>query len=431
MKMRVRAGLMLVVALAIMGLASCDHYNCNSGPILSGSCTAGSSGLGSSGSTGSATAAFVFVADSAGTGTTGTIDGYTLNTSASTFLATPSYTAPATPLGDFGVGMVVAQEQFLYTGYGSTNQIFGWSIGSGGTLTAISGSPYSATFMDSVPNGFGAQSFITNPAGTLLFFSTFPNVYVYQIGTGGALTAATGSPFTAPFQGNLAVDGLGNYLYITETAGNHTGTAVAAYAIGSGCTTAGSSCTLTLVPGSPFAFPMWQVQGEPTGNFLIGTTGQNVAVNGTDDDHLYVFSITQSGTSAGAITAVSGSPFATQNPPLSIAVQSNTGGNLVYSFGVADTDLAFNPVEAYTISSAGALTAASGSPFTDAALGDQGALDQSGAFLFVYGGVVASGTNTVTYQMGALDVASGGALSQPTSTLMLTSGGFFAVTDPQ
>jgi hypothetical protein len=51
--------------------------------------------------------------------------------------------------------------------------------------------------------------------------------------------------------------------------------------------------------------------------------------------------------------------------------------------------------------------------------------------MFTYGGILDSSTNIVTYQMGAFDVASGGALKQPTSTLTLASGGFFAVTDPQ
>ena len=438
MKMRVQTGFISIVALAMMGLAGCDHYVCSSGANFGGTaCTSSGSGLGTQGSGGSATAAFVFVADAAGTGSAGTIDGYTLNTTASTFGATPSYVAPTTPLNDSGVGMVVAQEKYLYTGYGSTLQIFGWTIGTDGSLTAVSGSPYSAPFMDFVATGFGTQKLATNPAGTLLFFSAFgsphDDIYVYQIGAGGALTAVSGSPFSAPFVGNLATDGLGNYLYLTQALDDHTGSAVAAFAI---ATTGASAGALTPVVGSPFTgvdYKMWQVQGEPTGKFLIGTSGNSAATgfSGTDDDHLYVFSIAQSGADAGAITPVSGSPFATQSSPLSIAVQPNASGNLVYSFGLADNDLAFNPVEGYTISSTGTLTAASGSPFTAAALGDLGAFDQSGAFLFTYGGVIDSSTQVVSYQMGAFSVASGGALTEPTSTLSLTSGGFFAVTDPQ
>jgi hypothetical protein len=428
MRMQVRVGFMMIVA-AMMALTGCDHYNCSSGATFGGSCTASGSGLGTT-TSGSATAAFVFVADATGSTSNGTIDGYTLNTSSSAFGPTSSYTAPSTPLNDGGVGMVVAQSKYLYTGFGLTNQIFGWTIGSAGTLTALSGSPYSAPFMQFVPTGFGTQSIITNPAGTLLFFSaeetgtgTFaPQVFVYQINTDGSLTAVQGSPFAVPFTGNLATDGLGKYLYITEALGNHTGSPeIAGYSIG-------STGALSLISGSPFTgsnFNMWQVQGEPTGKYMIGTTGQSVALNGLDNDALYVFTI---GTS-GALTE--SSSVTTEFSPLSIAVQPNTNGDLVYTFGLTDDRSAFNSVEGYTINSNGTLTVLTDSPFSNASVGDLGAFDQSGAFLFIYGVVDNLSTNTIVPQMGAFSVASGGDLSEPASTLTLTSPGFFAVTDPQ
>ena len=235
MKKRVQASLTLIVALAMMGLASCDHYNCGNGATFgSSTCTASGSGLGTTGTTGSTTAAFVFVSDAAGTGTTGTIDGYTLDTSASTFSATPSYIAPTTPQGDTGVGMVVAQKKYLFTGFGSTNTIYGWSIGSDGSLTTLNGSPYSAPFMSFALSGAGTTNVVTNPAGTIMYFAAGfqDKVYGYQIGSDGSLTAASGSPFSVPFGGNMTTDGLGKYLYITEAFSNHTGSQIAAYSIG-------------------------------------------------------------------------------------------------------------------------------------------------------------------------------------------------------
>jgi 6-phosphogluconolactonase len=430
MTIRVRTGLILTLALAIMGLASCDHYVCGSGALFgSSTCTAGTVGVSQNGG-GSTSAAYAFVVD-AGTSAGGTIDGYTLNTSASTFTATPSYTPPAIPGDDFGTGMVVAQSQYLYAGFGSTNQIYGWTVSSTGALTTIGGSPYAAAYMDTVGLGLGSVSVITNPAGTLLFFAdTFQDkIYVYQIGSGGVLTAVTGSPFAVPFEPvNMTTDGLGNYLYVTEASSNHTGSEIGAYSIGAGS----SLGVLAPVVGSPFVYPMWQVQGEPTGKYLIGTTGKNFDLNGADDDNLYVFAITQSGTDAGAIAPVSGSPFATAFSPFSIAVQPNTNGNLVYSFGLNDTLTGFNSTEGYAINaSTGALTAVADSPFSNAALGTWGQFDQSGEFLFIFGGVYNLGTQVTTYQLSALDVGSGGALTQPTSTLSLTTGGVWAVTDPK
>src|SRR5271155_1362058 len=327
MTKRVRVDFLLIVALATLGLASCDHYNCsNTLNFASSTCTSSSiSNPGGSGSGGSATAALVFAVDE-GTGSGGTIDGFTLDTTANTFQATPSYTAPAIPQNDGGVGMVVAQKQFLYAGFGTVGEIFGWTISPTGSLTAIAGSPFSAPFLGHFGAGVGEANMITNPAGTMLFASDTldSEIFVFQIGSGGVLTPATPASVTIPlgFQPmNLGTDGAGKYLYaVNGTFSTHTGSEVAAFVIG-------STGTLTPVPGSPFAFPMWLVKGEPTGNFLIGTTGKAAFDSGTDDDHLYVFSITQSGATAGAITPVSGSPFPTVFSPFSIAVQSDTGGD--------------------------------------------------------------------------------------------------------
>jgi hypothetical protein len=176
---------------------------------------------------------------------------------------------------------------------------------------------------------------------------------------------------------------------------------------------------------------MWQVNGEPTGQYLIGTSGNSVVQSGVDDDHLYVFSISQSGANAGAIAPVTGSPFATQYSPFGIAVQSNSNGNLVYSFSFNDAASAFNPIEGYAISSTGTLTADTNSPFSGVAEGSWGQFDQSGAFLFVYSSYINESTGDVVTQLGPIDVGTGGALTQPISTLSLATPGFWVVTDPQ
>ncbi len=410
MRMRVRAGLMLMTAAVMMSLVGCDHYNCSTGATFGGSsCTSTGSGLGSNGSTGSVTAAYAYAVDTAGT-----IDGFTLDTGASTFQTIASYTAPTVPTNDQGYGMAVAQKLYLYTAFVGTGQIFGWTIGSTGTLTAISGSPFSAPYLDGIGGSQGPQDMIVNPAGTLLFVDNVnaEGIYVYSIGSGGVLTVVNGSPFPVGFfPGNLATDGLGKYLYVTSATN---GSEIAAYSIG-------TSGTLTPVVGSPFAYPMLQVQGDPTGGYLIGTKG---ALSG--DSHLYVFSIAQSGSNAGAITQTQA--VTTVYAPYSIAVQPNTGGNLVYSFSINATDTGYNPIEGYQLSN-GTLTAVAGSPFSNVSDGAYAEFDQSGAFLFPYSSVVNESTNTVTTTLGVLDVASGGALTQPISPATLGSQGFFAVTD--
>ena len=133
---------------------------------------------------------------------------------------------------------------------------------------------------------------------------------------------------------------------------------------------------------------------------------------------------------SGAISPVSGSPFSTQFSPFTIAVQPNSGGNLVYSFGINDTDTGYNPIEGYQINATtGALTAVSGSPFSGGTEGYWGQFDQSGTFLLDYSSIIDQGTNTVVTTLGAFDVSSVGALTQPFSPLTLTTGGYWTITD--
>ncbi|MFZ0733441.1 MAG: hypothetical protein WAM79_14025 [Candidatus Sulfotelmatobacter sp.] len=421
MTLKARLLLSLMAVGVTMSLSGCGHYTCGA-TFGNSTCTSSGGGINQGGGGTTSDTAFAFAVDTAGT-----IDGYTLDATNSTFGTTANYSAPAIPTQDSGSGMVIAQEKYLYVAFPSTFQIFGYTIDASGGLTVMSGGPIGANYLSVAPGTQnGTQNMITNPAGTLLFVASgiSNQIYVYQIGSSGGLTAASGSPFTIPFlAANLAVDGLGKYLYITQNLGSHTGLQIAAYSIG-------SSGGLTAVQGSPFAFPMWQVAADPSGKYLIGTSGLSVPFNGVDDYHLYVYSIQQSGSNAGALTAVSGSPFTTDYSPFAIAMQPNSSGNLVYSFSINDTDSEYNSVEGFSLdSTSGSLTALSGSPFSGVSDGSWGQFDQSGAYLFVYGGIVNNGT--VTSSIGALNIGSGGILTEPTSQLTLPTSGFWAVTDPQ
>jgi len=419
MTMRVRAGLMLMLALAMMGLGSCGHYNCATSLFSTCSTTTTTPPP-----TGSATA-FAFAVDQ-----TGTINGYTLNTTAGTLATTPSFTAPAIPSGDPGVGIVVAQKQFVYAMFEAENKVYGWSINATtGALALLSGFPLTLTVNAPIVT-YNEYNLATNPAGTLLFISDTANsrIFVYQIAATGALMAATNSPFTTGLvqPGNLTTDGLGRYLYVTALASNHQGGGVLGYSIGTG-TNVG---VLTLLTGSPFAFPMWQLQGDPSGTFLIGTTGSTVHFSGADDKHLYVFNILASGTTPGAISEVAGSPFTTQFSPFNIAVSpapASGGIEFLYSFSINDSGT-YNAIEGYQLdTTTGLLSAIAGSPFTTLATGHWGQFDQSGTLLFVYSDVLGGATST---QLAPLAVSSTGLLTQPIPSLTLATPGYWVVTDP-
>lgn len=400
----------------------------------------GGGGSGGGGGGGSSTpTTFAYTIDQGGT-----IDGYVFSNSGGTFttISSSTYTAPTIPANGGGVGMVVAQQQYLYAALADDNEIYGYTIGASGSLTAMSSSPFTAPYLSNYASGVGQANMITNPLGTLLFVSDElgESIYVYQIGTGGTLTEVSGSPFACPggfIPMNLTTDGLGKYLYaVNGDYTTHQGSGIAAFSIGTG-TNLG---VLTAVTGSPFTgtgFNMWQLKGEPTGQFLVGTTGSSAAggFSGSDDDNLYVFSIAQSSAaSPGAIAQLSGSPFATEFSPFTIAGQSNTNGNLFYSFSFTDAGV-LNPIEGYAISSAGALTADGGSPFNLSNSnytweGTWGQFDQSGGYLFVYLSYYNS-SNELVAQIAPLAVASDGTLTEPANPVALTTPGFWAVTDPE
>ena len=411
MATKVRVLLSLAAAVIAMSLSGCGHYTCGT-TFGNGTCTSsGGGGISQGGGGGTGTVdAYAFIANN------GAIEELTLDATGGTLLDTPNYTSPIVPTVPTG-WIAVAQKKYVYATYLSVGQIYGWTLGADGSLTAINGSPFSAPFLST---GFSSpQTLITNPAGTLLFVpNVFPNsVYVYQIGSNGGLTLASGSPVTLPFEPqNLAVDGLGKYLYIGDYVNGFSSDQIAAYSI------AGTGA-LTPVPGSPFISPagtlefsMFQMAGESSGKYMIGTTSSFY----TPDNHLYVFNIQQTGSNAGALTPATGSPFVTTYSPYSIAVQPNSGGDLLYSFSASTTG-PDNPVEGFQLNTSnGALTAIAGSPFQ--ATGFLGQFDQSGQFLFVEDGS--------TSTMAVYNVGASSALTTPVATVSWNQGSW-TVSDPQ
>jgi hypothetical protein len=374
MTIRVRGFLTVITALAMMGLASCDHYNCNSGATFgSSSCTPSGSGLGGGGGALNAAAFDFFLA--AG-GLDGSLDAAFVDTS-SNFTVIPNFVSrTVTGSGGFG-GMVVVQKQWLYLAYGT--EVDAYAIDrTTGALTPLTTSPF-------VYTGTEAYSSTTDPGGNFLFVTGANDhqVWVFAINqTTGALTTVGSYP-TGIFAAYPATDGLGKYLYVS--AGN-LGGAVDVFSISpAGSSTPGS---LTPLAGNPFSVAVAVLQGEPTGQFMLGVSG-NGANNGVgSDNHIYVYSINQS---TGALTLV-GSPFATTYIPATLAVHPT--GKLVYTFN--QTGSGTSPMEGFTFN-AGVLTPLASSPFT-AITAPAGEFDQSGAYLFMHPGtsLTVAGVDTTT-----------------------------------
>ncbi len=143
---------------------------------------------------------------------------------------------------------------------------------------------------------------------------------------------------------------------------NESDNTVSAYSID---TTAGA---LTAVPGSPFpagTLPI-SVTVDPTGHFVY-------VANGFDND-VSAYSIDPA---SGALTAVPGSPFPAGSSPSSVTVDPT--GHFVY---VANFD--GNDVLAYSIDPAtGALTPVPGSPFPAGSSPNSVTVDPTGHFVYV------------------------------------------------
>ncbi|MBZ5684536.1 MAG: beta-propeller fold lactonase family protein [Acidobacteriia bacterium] len=384
MTMKGRVLLVGIVMLAEMWLVGCGHYNCGT-TFGASSCSAGNSGL-NQGNGNTTKGTYLLIANAGG------IQGEVLDPTAKTINITPGFGTVSTPgtnniPGDW---MVVAGGKFMYSAYSGSGLIFGWTLNGTGTITAISGvTPLSALYLFTNTSA-GTQAMVANPAGTLLFVLDQNNeqVDVYQIGSTGALSSNPAiiqlpSGFR-PY--NLAVDGQGKFLYISNIVGLLT-TEVAVYNI--------SSATLN----PPVAMTLQQMQGEASGTYMIGTRA-DIA---TFDNNLHVMSINSS---TGALTEV-GTGLPTTDTPALVAVQPNPGGTLVYSFGFGST------IEGASFNlTTGSLTPILGSTAT----GISGEFDPSGKYLFV---VEDTSNPTV---LDAFDVSASSTLTTPLANVPWAPG---------
>jgi len=355
-----------------MGLSGCGHYTCGA-TFGNSTCTPSGGGLGGGGGNTSGNAAYVYYVG------TGLVGGLQLDSS-QTLTAIPNFVSPTFPLNYTASGATVAGKKFVYVPSVATSELFAWSISSTGGLTAVGGSPFSAPWAAGMATGVEPlkSSIIASPDGTLLFVADAMDneILVFTIDSAGVLTPVAGSPFTTagllqPW--NLATDGLGHFLYVTEGNVDGEGVAMAVFTINAGVLSGG-----TLLPSN---MNMWQVQGDPSGKFMIGTKGET----GNHPSHLldaalHVFNIDPA---SGVLTETATSPVPTPNGPTGVLIHPN--GKLVYDFNVSNVTNFDGPADGFQLDpTTGALTPLATSPFTNLSLQYGGYFDQSGKYIFVH-----------------------------------------------
>ena len=373
MAMKVRVLLSSGVVLITMWLVGCGHYVCGT-TFGSSTCTASGGGISQGGTgTGGAVAYGYFVDFNGGGMALQKLD----MGSGGTFTDISAFTPPTLPKQP--KQMVIVNKKFLYLA-SSDGTLMATQINStDGYLTLVPNSPYTVVGGDSITSDpAGKYVFVGDPAGQ--------RISVFTVNLDGSLTAVVGSPFStsgmAPWV--LTTDGLGKYLYASD--GGASGL-LGAFVIG-------STGALTPVIGNPFSiFPALTIAGEASGKFLLGVTGLS------GDNHLHVLGI---GT-GGVIAEVTGSPFTTVYPPVSLTVHPS--GTFVYTFN-GDVFGALDPIEGYQINnSTGALTVVSGSPFNLSAAA--GPIEQTGKFMFALGITPISGTADSTVTPFNIDTSTG------------------------
>lgn len=401
MNTRVRVLFSLVAVMVTVGLSACGHYVCKA-TFGASTCTPAGGGIGGGGGAGGGTisaanaTALVYYMSS------GSIQGAGIG--GSTFAPLAGYTAASIPAGF--ADLMLVTKKYVYVPMGNST-VQGFSIArTTGALTAIPGSPFTATGSGGTTDGAW-----TDPQGRFLFVGSEVSgaIWVFQINpTTGALTETAGSPFFAPSSADImTVDASGKFLYVGQGSPS---SSVAAFSIDQ------TTGALTPILGSPFNLGVAQIRASLTGEFLLGVAQIQDSGASATDTHIHAFSLNPV---TGVPTEVSGSPFATSSAPFDFAISPN--GKFVYTVGTDTIKAVTGAIEGFQMDlTSGALTKLAGSPFTALPTASQCFFDQSGADL------VCSSTSSTLFVLGASSTT--GALTNVAT--LSGSGGFpFGVTD--
>jgi len=233
-------------------------------------------------------------------------------------------------------GTSSSASKFLYANFNSsTNYVGAYSIGSDGTLTEISGSPFATG--GSSGYGYYASNRIAIARTKKLLFATNANdntISVFSIDSGTGALTLIGSPVasggTMNYSGSLSVDAGENFLF----AANGSNSSISVFSIA-------SNGTLTAVSGSPFLL----AENNDIAGISLNTSGSMLYV-AQPNGGITVLSVASDGT----LTEISGSPF------------DYTGNGYIVSFAFISDSLAVsgaystgtgNDVTSYSVASDG------------------------------------------------------------------------------
>jgi len=331
------------------------------------------------------------------------------------------------------------------SGSTSVYTLNGYTVGTG-TLTKLSGFPLSLSFPPS--------AIVVNPANSVLYVGGEGVIYGYTISSAGALTAITTSGSAALATANVVsmqVSPDGGWLFALDSDGvtidefqiASTGLLTAAtgasYAVTSAGTVVPTSITISPSTSNAYLAISLGTGGDLLYSYSASTGAMtelvqvNLPSTTSSSDQAAVFNaagtilyIARSGTgggvvpytigSGGALTLVTGSPFATGNGSASLVIDGT--GDYLYVGNKVD-----GTISAFSIASTGVLTALSGSPYASGAGIASLGRDNSGDYILAanIGGSPDVGMysfdTTVAGKLDSVTTASTGDTEEPAGAL--------------
>jgi len=295
-----------------------------------------------------------------------------------------------TGVAPFGVAMS-PDGKYLYVTDGEANTVSVFSIASDGSIDPIPQSPFAT---GNTPWGVAVS-----PDGEHLYVANngTNKVSAYSIASNGSLSAVPGSP--VPTGGKnpngIALTPDGKHLYVSNLNSRN----VSAFSIA-------SDGSLSPVAGSPF------LSGSTARPAVVSPDGKYLYV-GTADEDIWVYSIGAD----GALTPIAGSPFYTEGQSLGLGMTPD--GAHLYGAHVGWGD----NVWGYSIGSDGALSPLSGSPFpTGSWRGHSVAVTPDSKFLY--------SSSTGFHHISAYSIAANGNLSMIGSPVSTGNGPMQLVVTP-
>jgi 6-phosphogluconolactonase len=209
--------------LIVMDTAGAYLYVANSGSVDISAFSIGSNGLltsvGSPTSIGmtpdnmalsSSGILYVTGSTTEGAGSIGLVEAFTLSNGTLTQLSSSPFITGTSPYGL----AITPSGGFLYTGNNTDDSISEFTIGTGGSLTQLASSPIGEPSSQAGPIGL-----LIDPSGTYLYVanqaSSPSGIAGYSIGSDGSLTLLTSSPFVTGAQPSvIASDPSGKYLFV-------------------------------------------------------------------------------------------------------------------------------------------------------------------------------------------------------------------------